>query len=52
MADLQQEKGLVLDFLNNIDKAENKLLADSFRVEHEEVDAERQVKDENEHNQN
>ena len=29
MADLQQEKGLVLDFLNNIDKAENKLLAET-----------------------
>ena len=30
MADLQQEKGLVLDFLNNIDKAENKLLAETI----------------------
>ena len=28
MGDLQQEKELVLDFLNNIDKAENKNLAE------------------------
>ena len=28
MTDLQEEKGLVLDFLNNIDKAENKYLTE------------------------